>query len=55
MARKKEITTACTFGKASKAEIFEELIYKVLGAKVKLAPAPAEKAGEKQEVLSCQT
>lgn len=48
MARKKEITAARSFGKVSKAEIFEELIWKVCGARVKLKPEPT-KGGEQDD------
>ena len=40
MPRKKQIKTAQTFGTMSKAQIFEQLIEKVLGRKVRLEVAP---------------
>lgn len=42
MASKKEITVARSFGRASKEEIFEKLIWLVCGKRVKLKPAPPE-------------
>ena len=40
MPRKVQIDVAYKFGSKSKAEVFEELIYIVLGVKCKLVEAP---------------
>ena len=40
MPRKVQIEVTRQFGSKSKAEVLEELIYKVLGVKCKLAEAP---------------
>lgn len=43
MPRKKEISTAQQFGQTSKAAVFEELVWKILGKKVKLIPVSEAK------------
>ena len=45
MPRQKQITTARQPGTASKAEIFEELIQKVLGVSVKLEAKKIDEKG----------
>jgi hypothetical protein len=46
LPRKKEVTATRSFGAVTKAEVFEELIWKLLGARVKLAPAEKKKKEE---------
>jgi len=46
MPRKKEIMVSRVGGSKSKAEVFEELIWIVLGERVKLAPAPHKGQGQ---------
>ena len=45
MTRRKQITTSRQHGTASKAEIFEELIQKVLGVNVKLEAKKIDEKG----------
>ncbi len=58
MARKKEITVVRSFGTASKAEVFEELIWIVCKKRVKLKPAPVggghdDRAGGHESGRAC--
>ena len=50
MPRRKQITTFRQHGTASKVEIFEELIQKVLGVNVKLAPEKKEDYAAKHKM-----
>ena len=50
MPRKVQIDVAYKFGSKSKAEVFEELIYIVLGVKCKLAEAPDVDDAEMQSI-----
>lgn len=49
MPRKKQLTTARLPGHASKAEVFEELIRKVLGVNVKLEAKEIDKKEDSQK------
>lgn len=49
MPRRKQLTTARLPGPASKAEIFEELIRKVLGVNVKLEAKEIDKKEDSQK------
>jgi hypothetical protein len=58
MTRKKEITVVRSFGTASKAEVFEELIWIVCKKRVKLKPAPVggghdDRAGGHESGRAC--
>jgi len=58
LARKKEITVVRSFGTASKAEVFEELIWIVCKKRVKLKPAPVggghdDRAGGHESGRAC--
>ena len=58
MARKKEITVVRSFGTASKAEVFEDLIWIVCKKRVKLKPAPVggghdDRAGGHESGRAC--
>ena len=50
MPRKVQIDVAYKFGSKSKAEVFEELIYIVLGVKCKLVEAPNVDDAEMQSI-----
>lgn len=48
---KKEVTAARSFGAVTKAEVFEELICKLLGVRVKLAPEKKKEEETRSENL----
>lgn len=50
MPRKVQIEVTRQFGSKSKAEVFEELIYKVLGVKCKLVEVPDVDDAEMQSI-----
>lgn len=50
MPRKVQIEVTRQFGSKSKAEVFEELIYKVFGVKCKLVEAPDVDDAEMQSI-----
>lgn len=49
MPRKKQLTTTRQHGTASKAEVFEELIKKVLGVSVRLEAKEIDKKEDSQK------